>query len=83
VGTKTTSIRLEQDLIDEIDSKCSELDCTRNDFIKSTIESALEQKDDDVEHKPYHDSLGNRWYWSYDSKNWVCEINPNNMRVVP
>jgi len=44
VNTRTTSIRLEQDFIDEIDSKCSELDCTRNDFIKSAIESKLNKK---------------------------------------
>ena len=44
MNTRTTSIRLEQDFIDEIDSKCSELDCTRNDFIKSAIVSKLNKK---------------------------------------
>jgi len=81
--TKTASVRLEQELYDRIDSQCVSESCSRNDFIKSAIESALYKEDDDVEHKPYIDSLGNRWYWNYDSKNWVCEINQKNMRIVP
>jgi len=83
--TKTASVRLEQELYDRIDSHCVSEGCSRNDFIKSAIESALNnnKQDDDVDHKPYHDSLGNRWYWNYNDKDWVCEINPKNMRVVP
>ena len=80
--TKTASIRLDKELYDRIDEHCVSEQCSRNDFIKSAIESAL-GKDDDVEHKPYTDDIGNRWYWSYDSNDWVCEINPKNMRVVP
>ena len=82
--TKTASIRLEKELYDKIDSHCVSKECSRNDFIKSAIESALGNKeDDDVDHKPYTDDIGNRWYWNYNSNNWVCEINPKNMRVVP
>jgi len=81
--TKTASIRLERALYDRIDEHCVSERCSRNDFIKSAIESALENKDDDVEHKPYHDSIGNRWYWNCDNNNWVCEINPKNVKVVP
>jgi len=83
--SKTASVRLEQELYDRIDSHCVSEECSRNDFIKSAIESALNnnKQDDDVEHKPYTDDIGNRWYWNYDSNNWVCEINPKNMRVVP
>jgi len=39
--TKTASVRLEQELYDRIDSHCVSEDCSRNDFIKSAIESKL------------------------------------------
>ena len=82
MGTKTASVRLERTLYDRIDEHCVSENCSRNDFIKSAIESALD-KDDDVEHKSYHDSFDNRWYWDYNDKEWVCELNPKNVRVVP
>jgi len=47
MSTKTASVRLDQDLYDRIDEHCVSEDCSRNDFIKSAIESAL-GKDDDV-----------------------------------
>ena len=81
--TKTASVRLEQELYDRIDSHCVSEECSRNDFIKSAIESKLNKKDDDAAHEPYYDSLGNRWYWNYNTNDWVCEINPKNIRVVP
>ncbi len=37
----TTSIRLDKEFVEEIDSRCNTLSCTRNDFIKSAIESKL------------------------------------------
>ncbi len=80
--TKTASIRLDEELYHRIDEHCVNENCSRNDFIKSAIESKLNKDDDDVEHKSYHDSYGNRWYWSYDRNDWVCEINPKNVRVV-
>jgi len=40
----TTSIRLDKELLEEIDSRCNTLECTRNDFIKSAIESKLNKK---------------------------------------
>ena len=39
--TKTASIRLDKDLYDRIDSHCVSEECSRNDFIKSAIESKL------------------------------------------
>jgi len=83
--TKTASVRLEQELYERIDSHCVSDGCSRNDFIKNAIESVLNnnKQDDDVEHKPYTDSIGNRWYWNYNSNDWVCEINPKNMRIEP
>ena len=81
--TKTASIRLDKELYDRIDEHCVSKECSRNDFIKSAIESALNKEDDDVEHKSYHDSFGNRWYWDLNDKEWVCELNPKNVRVVP
>jgi len=71
--TKTASVRLEQELYDRIDSHCVSEECSRNDFIKSVIESALE-KDDDVEHKAHYDSQGNYWYWNDDRKIWTCRL---------
>jgi len=47
MGTKTASVRLDCDLFDKIDEHCVSEDCSRNDFIKSAIETAL-GKDDDV-----------------------------------
>lgn len=83
MASKTASIRLDKELFERIDNHCTTDNCTRNDFIKSAIESKLNKKDDVVEHKPYTDSIGNRWYWNYNSNNWVCEISPKNMRIVP
>jgi len=81
--TKTASVRLEQELYDRIDSHCVSEECSRNDFIKNAIESKLNKKDDVVDDKkPYTDSIGNRWYWNYNTNDWVCEINPKNMRIV-
>lgn len=81
--TKTASIRLDKELYDRIDEHCVSKNCSRNDFIKSAIESKLNKEDDDVEHKPYYDKLENRWYWDLNDKEWVCELNPKNVRVVP
>ena len=47
MSTKTASVRLDQELFDRIDEHCVSEGCTRNDFIKSAIETVLE-KDDDV-----------------------------------
>ncbi len=81
--TKTASVRLDKALYDRIDEHCVSGDCSRNDFIKSAIEAALKKEDDDVAHQPYHDDLENRWYWSLDRNDWVCELNPKNVRVIP
>jgi len=45
MSTKTASVRLDQELFDKIDEHCVSAGCSRNDFIKSAIEAAL---DDDV-----------------------------------
>jgi len=47
MSTKTASVRLDCDLFDKIDEHCVSISCSRNDFIKTAIEAALE-KDDDV-----------------------------------
>ena len=81
--TKTASIRLERELYDRIDEHCVSEQCSRNDFIKSAIESKLNKEDDDVEHKPHYDSFGNWFYWDKNDNQWVCEVNPQNVKVVP
>ncbi len=80
--TKTASIRLDEELYHRIDEHCVSEQCSRNDFIKSAIESKL-NKDDDVVHKAHHDSFGNRWYWNKNDNQWVCQVNPKNVRTVP
>ena len=82
--TKTASIRLDKELYDKIDEHCVTEQCSRNDFIKSAIESKLNKEDDDVaEHKPYYDSFGNRFYWDNNDKEWVCEVDPKNVKAAP
>ena len=67
MGTKTASIRLEKELFDKIDEHCVTKNCSRNDFVKSAIASALNKKDDDVDHESYHDKFGNRPVaWLFD-----------------
>jgi len=80
MATKTASIRLEKELYDKIDSKCSELGCTRNDFVKEAIESKLNTNEDKF--KPYHDKYGNYYTYDKDRKIWVCHVNMGNARVV-
>ena len=84
MSTKTASVRLDEELYERIDEHCVGVGCSRNDFIKSAIESALENKDDDVaEHKPHYDSHGNYWYWNYDKKIWICRMNMDNVTITP
>ena len=47
-NTKTASVRLEKKLYDKIDEHCVREECSRNDFIKSAIETALDEDDDVV-----------------------------------
>jgi len=36
--TKTASVRLPKEMYEEIDSVCDEIGCTRNDWIKDTLQ---------------------------------------------
>ena len=45
--TKTTSIRLDREILNQIDDRCSDLGCSRNDFIKTAIDNLLEVEDID------------------------------------
>jgi len=45
--TKTTSIRLDREILNQIDDRCSDLACSRNDFIKTAIDNLLEVEDID------------------------------------
>jgi len=42
MATKNTTIRLDKEMIEEVDNRCKELECTRNDYIKSAIDTKLE-----------------------------------------
>lgn len=46
--TKTVSVRLESELISEIESKCNSDGCCRNDFIKNAISEKLSGNDEPV-----------------------------------
>lgn len=80
--TKTASVRLDNALFDRIDDHCVTKNCTRNDFVKSAIESALVNNKDDVVavHEPHYDKYGNYWYWNKDRKIWICRLNLDNVK---
>jgi len=81
--TKTASVRLEKVLFERIDNHCVTKNCTRNDFVKSAIESALDNNKDDVaEHQPHYDKYGNYWTWNNDRKIWTCHVNMESVRVT-
>jgi len=40
--TKNTTIRLDKEMIKEVDERCKEQTCTRNDYIKKAIDNQLE-----------------------------------------
>jgi len=42
--TRTTSIRLDEKLFDAIDLVCKEKNCTRNDFVKTVLDEALNKE---------------------------------------
>ncbi|MEX0764726.1 MAG: hypothetical protein WD033_06140 [Nitrosopumilaceae archaeon] len=41
---KPTSVRLPPDLLEEVDQKCEEIGCSRNDYFKSVLELALSEE---------------------------------------
>jgi len=44
--TKPTSVRFDNDLLKELDQRCSKLSCSRNDFIKNSVEFIINQSSD-------------------------------------
>jgi len=47
MNTKIVSIRLPIEMIERIDDRCSDLGCSRNEFIKTAIDNLLEVEDID------------------------------------
>jgi len=43
---KPTSVRLDEQLLKELDQRCSKVGCSRNDFIKNSVEFAIIQQSD-------------------------------------
>jgi len=43
---KPTSVRLDNDLLEELDQRCEKVGCSRNDFIKNSVEFAITQQSD-------------------------------------
>jgi len=39
--TTPTSVRLDDNLLEEVDQRCDKLGCTRNDFIKNSVEFTI------------------------------------------
>lgn len=44
--TKPTSVRFDNDLLKELDQRCEKVGCSRNDFIKNSVEFAITQQSD-------------------------------------
>ncbi len=44
--TKPTSVRFENDLLEELDQRCSKVGCSRNDFIKNSVEFIINDSSD-------------------------------------
>ena len=44
--TKPTSVRLDDNLLKDVDQRCSKVGCSRNDFIKNSVEFAIYQSSD-------------------------------------
>ena len=44
--TKPTSVRFDNDLLEELDQRCEKVGCSRNDFIKNSVEFAIYQSSD-------------------------------------
>jgi len=43
---KPTSVRLDKDLLEEVDQRCDKVGCSRNNFIKNSVEFAITQTSD-------------------------------------
>lgn len=41
---KPTSVRLDNELLEELDQRCEKLGCSRNDFIKNSVEFIIRDK---------------------------------------
>lgn len=44
--TKPTSIRFDSDLLEELDQRCEKVGCSRNDFIKNSVEFIINDSSD-------------------------------------
>lgn len=44
--TKPTSVRLSNELLKELDQRCEKVGCSRNDFIKNSVEFVITQQSD-------------------------------------
>ncbi len=44
--TKPTSVRFDSDLLDELDQRCSKIGCSRNDFIKNSVDFIINNSSD-------------------------------------
>jgi len=44
--TKPTSVRFDSDLLEELDQRCEKVGCSRNDFIKNSVEFIINDSSD-------------------------------------
>jgi len=79
MGTKTASIRLDKELFDKIDEHCVTKNCSRNDFVKNAIESALGKKE---EKKPYYDKYGNYCTFNKEKNLWTIHLDAKNVKIT-
>lgn len=47
LASKTASVRLPKEMFEEIDSVCDNIGCTRNDWIKDTLQDKLREESND------------------------------------
>ena len=49
IRTKTASVRLPKEMFEEIDEICDGIDCSRNDWIKHTLQEKLREENNETE----------------------------------
>ena len=56
--TKTASVRLPKEMYEEIDSICDEVGCSRNDWIKDTLQDKLREESNENSQDQEENNLG-------------------------
>jgi len=91
---KPTSVRIPKNLLEKIDSICNDANCSRNDYIASALDEAVNNEIDETEnqdssketevnkYESHYDKFGNYWSFDKNQSKWCCKINPENVRIT-